>query len=272
MKCDATARSATAVAALGILAACSSTPAPNSTLDAARTSYNQAQNNPEVVQRAPLELQQAKQALERAEAAWQESGDPGDVDHYAYLASRNAQIAEASARMKSAQAQVANADATQAQAVATAADQRARQAESRADQLQQQLAALQSNKNEPGMVLTLGDILFDVNGATLKPGAYTSIDQIAAYLRQHPDRTATIQGFTDSTGSRPYNLQLSEARADAVRTELIRQGLDPSRVTSRGLGDDRPIANNETTAGRQLNRRVEIMISGPNGQFPATRS
>jgi outer membrane protein OmpA-like peptidoglycan-associated protein len=122
--------------------------------------------------------------------------------------------------------------------------------------LRQQLAA--------NSVLTLGSgILFDVNRAELKPGAYSSIREIATFLKQHPDRVATIEGFTDSTGSADYNLSLSQRRADAMRGALLQEGVAPDRVIVRGMGESEPVASNKTEAGRQLNRRIQVAISGP---------
>lgn len=263
-----------ALAAGAALAACSSSaPVPNPGLDAAATLYNQASNDPAVVRDAPLELQQSREALSQAQSLWRDNADKATVDHYAYLATRHAELAQQTAKLKAAQAQVSNADAARAQALlavrtreATQARQQAQQAQSEAGQLQQQLAAL---KADAGTVLTLRDILFDANGTDLKPGAYDSIRQIASFLKQHPERTVTIEGFTDSTGSADYNLRLSQLRADAVRNALVREGVAPDHVIARGMGAGAPVASNDTAAGRQLNRRVQAAISGSGGRMPA---
>src|SRR6202043_3458718 len=121
-------------------------------------------------------------------------------------------------------------EVTQARQQAQRATTEAEQARNQAAHLQQQLAA--------GAVLTLGNgILFDVNRAELKPGAYGSIREIATFLKQHPDRSVTIEGFTDSTGSADYNLRLSQLRADALRNALLQEGIAPDRVTARGMGE-----------------------------------
>jgi outer membrane protein OmpA-like peptidoglycan-associated protein len=244
------------------LAACSSAPNPN--LEAATALYNQASNDPAVVKDAPLELQQSRDALAQSQELWRKGGDQAEVTHYAYLATRQAELAQQTAKLKEAQSEVSNADAARAQALlaarteeATQARQQAEQAQNQAAQLRQQLAA--------GTVLTLSSgILFDVNRAELKPGAYDSIRQIATFLRQHPDRSVTIEGFTDSTGSADYNLRLSQLRADAMRNAILEEGVSPDRVIARGMGESEPVASNGTEAGRQLNRRVQIAISGSN--------
>jgi len=265
------------------LAGCTG-PTPNPNLDAATQAVNTASNDPQVMKNAPLELQQARQSLDRSQSLWREDEDRTAVDHYAYLAQRQAEIAQQTARTKEAQAAVSDADAKRAQALLAARTTEARQAQqqaamaqdqavqaqNRAQTLEQQLQQLQSDQNaDKGAVLTLGsNILFDVDGTTLKPGAYPAINQIASYLKQHPDRTVTIEGFTDSTGSSAHNDRLSQDRADAVRAALAQAGVDTSRVMARGLGQSQPVASNDTTAGRQLNRRVEVLISDRSGNMP----
>jgi outer membrane protein OmpA-like peptidoglycan-associated protein len=265
-----------AIAFGAIVAACSSTPAPNPDLDAAQTLYNQASNDPAVVKDAPLELQQSREALSQAQAQWRNNGDPVTVGHFAYLAARRAELAQQTAKLKEAQLQISNADAARAQALlaartqeATQARQQAQQAQSEASHLQQQLAALKADQANAGAILTLRDILFDVNGTDLKPGSYDSIRQIANFLKEHPERTVVIEGFTDSTGGADYNLRLSQLRAEAVRNALVREGVAPDHVVARGMGASEPVASNDTVAGRQLNRRVQVAISNVSGRMPS---
>ncbi|HEX7970538.1 MAG TPA: OmpA family protein, partial [Stellaceae bacterium] len=120
------------------------------------------------------------------------------------------------------------------------------------------IGALAARATGQGLVLTLGDILFDTGRAELKPGAAPTIKRLADFLQRHPDRTVLIEGYTDSTGSTEINRWLSEERAQAVRAALIGQGMDPSRIQARGRGAADPVASNDTAAGRQQNRRVEI--------------
>lgn len=273
-----TIRTPTLLCALGttaLLGACSS--APNQNLISAQQTYEAAAQNPAVVRDAPLDLQQAKASLDRAEALAKNGENSADVDYYAYLATRDAQTAQQSARLREAQDTVKNAGSARAEALlqtqkqqTAAAQQQAQSAEQRAHQLQQQLAELRSNQASTGMVMTLGsDILFDVGGAQLKPGALSTIQQVATYLKQHPDRSLTVDGFTDNTGSASYNLQLSRLRADAVRTALVQDGVPADRIVTKGFGETSPVASNATAGGRQLNRRVQLAISGPNGAAPA---
>lgn len=258
------------------LAACSGTPQPDAALEQARATYADAANNPQVVDKAPLELKQAKDALDQADAIWHQHGNRDQLEYYAYLANRRAQVAEQTADLKTAQDRVNNAAADRAQTLlqsrtgqAEAAQQRANQAEQRADQLQAQLADLHAKQEQGGYVLTLNNVLFTTGQADLKPGAASTIDQLAAFLQQQPARSVLIKGFTDSTGSEEFNLRLSELRADAVRDALVARGVDPGRIQTRGFGPAMPVASNNNEAGRQLNRRVQVVISDLNGRFPA---
>ena len=113
-----------------------------------------------------------------------------------------------------------------------------------------------------GIVISLSDILFDVNRATLKPGAEANVRRIAAILQQYPDRQIAVEGHTDATGSDAYNQTLSEDRAASVRASLIAGGVPQGQITSKGFGKTQPVATNDTPAGRQQNRRVEIIVLG----------
>lgn len=269
-------------AAAASLAACTSTPRSNASLDLATATYQSAANNPVVVEKAPLELQRAQQTLAQAQSEWSNGAAPAQVDHTSYLAMRRAQIAQETAQLKTSQDIVAHADAERAQTLLAArtvqaeqaniqaqqANMQAQQAETRAAMLQEQTEQLQQQLNarqtDRGMVLTLGtDILFDTGLSTLKPGAYPTIQKVASFLQQSPERTVIIQGFTDSTGTAAFNQSLSQQRADAVRVALANDGVSPSRVESQGMGESSPVASNATDGGRQLNRRVELVISNP---------
>ncbi len=104
------------------------------------------------------------------------------------------------------------------------------------------------------------DYLFASNSYTLLPGAYDELNRVANVLRQYPETIIQISGHTDSTGSDEANQRLSERRAESVRNALINMGVNPSRLTMVGYGESRPIASNNTEAGRQQNRRVEVRI------------
>jgi outer membrane protein OmpA-like peptidoglycan-associated protein len=151
----------------------------------------------------------------------------------------------------------------EARARARAAEQAQREAQeatARAKQLEQELAALKAKQTERGLVLTLGDVLFEYNKADLKPGAMQNLYQLITFLKENPTRNLLIEGYTDSTGSDSYNLELSQRRAEAVQSFLLQNGIGPERIVARGYGEAYPVASNNTEAGRQQNRRVEIVI------------
>jgi len=120
---------------------------------------------------------------------------------------------------------------------------------------------LDAKKTDRGLVVTLGDVLFDTNKAQLSSGGMRGVQKLSDVLKQYPQRNVLIEGFTDSTGSDSLNQELSARRAKAVRTVLQDTGISADRIANRGYGQTFPVASNSTAAGRQLNRRVEIIVS-----------
>lgn len=175
---------------------------------------------------------------------------------------RQATAARAQAEAARQRAEEASKRAEAQLAAAQAAQSQAATARERAKTLEDQLKELQAKPTERGMVLTLGDVLFDTGRAQLKPGADHTIDQLAAFLREYPERTVEIEGYTDSTGSEMLNQVLSERRAIAVKNALADRGITANRISARGFGKSNPVASNVTAAGRQQNRRVEVVIPG----------
>ena len=130
--------------------------------------------------------------------------------------------------------------------------------------LQTELRELEARETERGWVLTLREeALFDGGSAALKPGAERALERLAGLLQTQPERSIAIEGFTDRTGPAEANRRLSEARAAAVKQGLVQRGVDAARIQTRGHGPGFPVASNDTAIGRQLNRRVEIVIAPP---------
>ena len=255
---------------------CGHTPTRPVALEEARTAYAQAQQDPQVAAYAPVALREAEEAVRRAEQAWEKDKDVREVQNMAAVARRRVEVARAAADKKRAEEEVAQLgaerervlleartrQAERAQREADQAYQQVRSVTSREAQLEQELAALQANarETERGLVLTLGDVLFGSGQATLTPGAMHRLQTLVTVLKAHPERQVTIEGYTDSVGSESYNLGLSQRRAEAVRDFLVQNGVDAARITARGYGAAAPIAPNTTEAGRQQNRRVEVII------------
>ena len=272
-----TALTRTAGAVLGAvlavaLAGCATT-RQEDPLAQARATYEEVRADPQVTRFAPKELAQAGSVLNRAEALAREGGAGERVAHEGYLAERAALIARETALARAARAEVARADQERERILAEARAQAARaepqeprQAEratlaEEIERLQADLDNLEARQSDRGIVLALsGEVLFDVGRATLKPGAERPIGQLAELMHERPGLEIVIEGHTDSTGSEETNERLSTERAQAVRRALIERGVEGWRVSARGMGDASPVATNDTPAGRQLNRRVEVLI------------
>ncbi len=281
--------------ALGLalaLGACVSMPQPNAALETARVAVQTAEADPNVNKFAPLDLDRARKDLSIAEDAALHHQD-AQVDQPAYLATQNARLAQAHGAAKADDARVAagqmerdqivlasrtreaenaRASAANSKVVAEAALDQRDQANQETVRVQAELEALKATPTPRGLVMTLGDVLFDTGRAELKSGAGRKMDQLAQFLVEHPDRRVQIDGFTDSIGTDSYNEDLSQRRADAVKTALINRGVQPSRIGTEGYGKAYPVANNTDSGGRQLNRRVEVVIGGDKGTAIAPRS
>lgn len=168
------------------------------------------------------------------------------------------QTAAASAARGDADAARSEADAARLQ-MANAADESAR--------LRAELEGLQAKQTDRGMVLTLGDVLFATGQTTIRPGAMLTVERLADFLRGRPTLAVMIEGHTDSIGADDYNLDLSQRRSDAVMAALASRGVASANLRSRGLGEGYPSASNDSSGGRQQNRRVEVVFSDSEGKF-----
>jgi len=166
----------------------------------------------------------------------------------------------ATARAEGAEQKLA---ADQARSESDAAYLAAANSEQQTTELQRQIEVLQARVTDRGLVLTLGDVLFEIGRADLKTGTAGNLNKLVFFLNKHPDRSVAIEGYTDSVGSEEYNQALSQRRADSVRSYLVRQGIGSGRLTASGMGMSDPVAGNDSAAGRQQNRRVEVIVSNP---------
>jgi outer membrane protein OmpA-like peptidoglycan-associated protein len=210
---------------------------------------------------AQKEAEQAKLlALAKTAEAEQAKLDAEARAREVEMASRQAEAKARDAEKSRLMAEARARDAEQARLVAIAEAARAEKARAEAAQLMKELSDLKAQQTERGIVLTIGDVLFAVGKATLSPEANRSVDKLAEFLEKNPNRGVLIEGHTDNTGSDALNMALSQNRADAVKDPLVAKGIDPSRITTRGYGKKYPVATNDTAAGRQQNRRVEVII------------
>jgi outer membrane protein OmpA-like peptidoglycan-associated protein len=139
-------------------------------------------------------------------------------------------------------------------------EQEKRKLSKHASHLESQLLELKTRETERGLEITLQDTLFEFGKADLKPGAARNLDKLALVLRENPNRNALIEGHTDSIGTDAYNNYLSKMRANRVKNYLVQKGISTSRITVKGYGESYPVASNTTDAGRQQNRRVDIVL------------
>lgn len=180
-------------------------------------------------------------------------------------ANSNQQALDARSDADAANLAAANSDqqAVDARSEANSADLAAGAATRQNAELQQRIDALQARVTDRGLVVTLGDVLFTSGAAGLKEGSSGNLNRLVLFLDQYPDRTANIEGYTDNRGSDESNQALSQRRADAVRSYLVEQGIGSNRLVASGEGENSPVAGNDSAAGRQQNRRVEVIITNP---------
>ncbi|AZL74738.1 OmpA family protein [Pseudomonas oryziphila] len=236
-----------AMSLLGLmLAGCGTTP-ENPALLVAREAYSVLQGKPEASRLAALETQDAYAALGKAELASLKDRKSAEVERLATLAARQIEFAEQTIDLRNTDAALKRVELERTQA--------------RLDARTAQLNALKAKPSVRGDVVTFGDVLFQTGMAELNGRSQHNIQELAAYLQANPERNVLVEGFTDATGSDALNQRLSEQRADAVANALRRQGVAAQRIKSAGYGKDYPVASNATAQSRQLNRRVEVVIS-----------
>jgi outer membrane protein OmpA-like peptidoglycan-associated protein len=271
------------------------TPPVNQSLAEAHASYNTARSNPQISTLAPLELKEAGDSLNKADLAFSKGESVAEVNQLSYIAFQQVRIAQETSFRKTDELSVTNAAAQRDQVRLTArtaeADSAKRQvaliqetaniqaeelaaASANAEHAQQiiakqekQLKELNAKQTKRGMVITIGDVLFSSGKAQLKSGGMHNVQKLAAFLDQYPKYRVLVEGYTDNTGTDAFNQTLSEQRADSVKNALLEKGISSDRIITRGYGKEFPVARNNKSANRQLNRRIEIVISDENGNI-----
>ncbi len=249
------------------MAGCASTPPENDKVSEARSIYEEIRNDPNVARSGDRQLRNARDQLARAENLLEEGEETVDVEHAAYLAKRHGEIAREQGRRAQLQEEIQSAEARRKELELEMSSTAAEQARREAEMLRARMEEMEAEQTDRGMVLTLGDVLFDLNKADLKPAGEQTISRLADFMSEYEERRVRVEGYTDSTGAASYNQGLSERRAEAVRDALVDMGISRNRVETRGYGEEYPVASNDTSSGRQQNRRVEIVISDENGNI-----
>jgi outer membrane protein OmpA-like peptidoglycan-associated protein len=259
------------------LAGCVTTPQPNAALESARTIVQAAVADPNAAKYAALDVQAAQADLAAADAAYLKHDEAG-IAQPAYMAAQSARLAQLKGAAKADDARVAAGQAERDSILLAARSNQVDSAKRATDaatsnsaRLQAEVDALKAKPTDRGLVLTLGDVLFETGSSTLSPGAGRNLDRLVQFLTEHPDRLVQIDGFTDSVGTDSFNQDLSQRRADAVRASLQSRGIASARITTQGYGKEYPVASNSESSGRQLNRRVEVVIGADGGAAVAAR-
>lgn len=193
------------------------------------------------------------QAAQSSQAASVARADAAAANRDAAYAAEQTEVARQMALRERDKALVASSDAANAQ--------------DRVRVLQLKLADIEARETERGLLVTLGDVLFQNGRWELQPAAAPRMDKLAAFLRQFPEKRLLIEGYTDAVGSDQSNIELSQRRADSVKAALSSRGIDSSRMTIGAYGESYPVATNQTSDGRQLNRRVEVVVSDEKGNL-----
>jgi outer membrane protein OmpA-like peptidoglycan-associated protein len=289
---------ATAVASV-ILLACSSSPVQPEGVSNVRSKLTQLQSDQQLARQAPVAIKEAEVAVRAAEESQGDKENGAHLMYIAErkvdiaqalaesrllvdqrtvlsqqretarLDSRTQEVDIAQSKAEAARMETlaAQKEVDSARGVAEserlntlAAQQKAADAQQKTADLQRQIAELNAKPTERGLVVTLGDVLFDTGRAELKSGAATNLAKLATFLNQYQDRSVLIEGHTDSVGNDDYNLGLSQRRADSVKVWLMKQGVNADRLVTSGKGEVSPVSGNDSASGRQLNRRVEVII------------
>lgn len=257
-------------------------------LSDARMLYGRAASG-DAVKYAPGELVRAKEALDVAEKAYEEGGNRSLTRDFAYVAQRRAELAEnrAAANLADAQRQVAQrtyekelqkherglrSNLSEAERQLSESQRKLTESQARARQVdleaaEERRARIQAESKiaalEEHLFTLSGSVLFASGQSTLLPTAFERLNDVANALLESPERRLIVEGHTDSQGSSSFNANLSQRRAEAVRSYLISRGYSPDRIVARGMGEDMPITSNGTAEGRANNRRVEIKLEKP---------
>lgn len=240
-------------------------------LQRASSDFQKVKEDPDVLRSAPKDLLRAGESLARAERLSSYIGSASDVSHYAYLSSRYSEIAREHSDLLLLQERLAKMELERQRLQLALREAKLNSAQQQGRWLEDQILSLVTTQTERGLVMTLGDVLFDPGHAELKSSASRTVLKVVQFLQLNPRRVVRIEGYTDSTGDRQENLKLSRDRAQAVADVLIDLGVSEKRVQVEGYGQDFPVDANASERGRAQNRRVEIVFSDDQGHLGAAR-
>jgi len=242
-----------------------------SALDEAGATFQKVKDDSDVLRSAPRDVIRAGESLARAERLSSYVGTGADVRHYAYLSQRYSEIAREHAKLAGNQERLAKLDLERQRLQLALREAKLASVQQQGKWLEAQIVSLATEQGDRGLVMTLGDVLFDTGRAELKNSASRTVLKLVQFLQLNPRRLVRIEGYTDSTGTAEDNLALSRDRAQAVADMLVDLGVDEKRIQVEGYGDQYPIEANASERGRAQNRRVEIVFSDDKGKLAPGR-
>ena len=242
--------------AIAILNGCSSKPVVTPKLQQVQKRYQKTIIDPNTTEKAQLALFQAGKIYDLSFHA----KDKEEANHLSYLLERELEVVKENVRQEDLKKKIETLKSETQKAQLEAKETELLLLKKKMEQTEAKLRELNAKQTSRGLVLTLGDVLFETGKAMLLPGAQRAIDQLAEFLEENPERKVLVEGHTDNIGSVTYNIDLSLRRAQAVKNALVAKGIESQRILAHGYGEAYPVASNKTAAGRQRNRRVEIIV------------
>lgn len=259
------------VVLLALLGGCAAAPDPRQALEQAQLDYRQVANDAAVLASAAKDVMRAGESLARAERLASYWGSEEDVAHYAYLSQRYSAIAREHHLLAVERQRLGRLVLERERLQLALREAKLLSVQQQSRWLEEQFVNLAATETERGLVMSLGDVLFDSGRAELKPGASRIVLKLLQFLQINPRRVVRIEGYTDSHGTAAENLALSRARAQAVADVLVDLGIDAGRIEVRAYGEGYPLAANASSHGRAQNRRVEIVFSDVQGRLGPER-
>ena len=237
----------------------------------ASVDFQKVKEDSNVLRIAPKDVIRAGESLARADRLTSYWGSGSDVKHYAYLSQRYSEIAREHSELILNQERAAKLELERQRLQLALREAKLLSVQQQGKWLEEQIISLATTQTDRGLVMTLGDVLFDTGEADLKSSANRTVLKIVQFLQLNPKRVVRIEGYTDSTGGKQDNLKLSRDRAQAVANVLMDLGIEDKRIQVEGYGDEYPVEVNASERGRAQNRRVEIVFSDEKGQLGAAR-
>jgi outer membrane protein OmpA-like peptidoglycan-associated protein len=240
-------------------------------LEAAHSAFQKVKEDADVLRSAPKELIRAGESLARADRLSSYWGSSEDVAHYAYLSQQHSAIAGQMSALNLNQERAAKLELERQRLQLALREAKLLSVQEQSNWLEEQMVSLATTQSERGLVMTLGDVLFDAGHSDLKASANRTVLKLVQFLQLNPRRIVRIEGYTDSRGDAQENLELSRARAQAVADVLVDLGIDAKRIEVQGHGEAFPVTENASAKGRAQNRRVEIVFSDEQGRLGSSR-